>query len=104
MEKIKVAELVKGLGVQDIIKEVRENFESNLTEHQWGRIEKKVEKKAVEMFVENMKTELKKGNSIEVPHTLHIRVTESSMHKNEKNEPKKKLSIRTREAFKRDIN
>jgi nucleoid DNA-binding protein len=106
MNKLKAHELLAlpTNEVQKALKEVKPSLEVDLTEEQWQRLEKKVSDRVVENFIHSMNTALATGDSVEFKNSFNVRATASTKWKNDKGQPRKKLSLTTREDMKRTLN
>lgn len=117
-KKVKLDELIKEVARESLLdalfnvkpkykektaEELAEAF--GLTPYQWNLVVQHILPRYVAEGVEKKIEEvLKNGDSLEVLHQFNIFVHESNARKNEKGEPAKKLSIRTRRALKNKLN
>lgn len=104
-EKKKFEELVLGNFVQETIAEVKKNFDSSvLTENEWERVEKKVMEKVTTSQTQALVNELVAGNSVEFKNVANIYPHESTVRLNDKGNPSRKLSIKTRTQMAKYLN
>jgi hypothetical protein len=76
-----------------------------LSEHQYKHFMGLALGRAISECVEDkISRVLKQGDSVEVPHQFQVYVHTSEARKNEKGEPAKKLSVKTRRGLKRELN
>lgn len=114
MKKVKLFEIVETKGLfEEAIKQVVKRYkkdeadftaEIGITKEQLSLVEKRMAEKIGKQLETTIRTKLLSGEGIELNGTLMIYASESKVDKNEKGFKKRKLTIRTREAMKRDLN
>ena len=76
-----------------------------LSESQYTHLmDKALPRKFAERLQENILKHLENGDSVEFPHSFNVFVHESEVRTNVHGNPIKKVSVRTRKAFKEKLN
>lgn len=88
----------KGITDEELAKQL------GLSEYQYQHFFKALSRSLDNKFESILNELFKNGDSLEVPHQFQVYVHESESRINEKGEPAKKLSVRTRRGLKAGLN